>query len=161
MSGFRYAAPELEHGETVYDKMRRHELHRLAIEKGLLSSKQGTPTKNTLVAMLKAGIDLSNKNDILAEMEKPEAIPLNIAHKERVETQQDLRLQIEALQARLAEKEGSNEETPQRKLTAFKHLKHFQKKKVLKDEFGAELPRTAKGPAFDALYAEKLGIEPT
>ncbi len=52
MSNFEHLTPEDQLAETPLALMRRFELHKLAIEKGLVSAKAPTPSKEVLLRLL-------------------------------------------------------------------------------------------------------------
>lgn len=150
---FAHAMPEAQLNSTQFESMKRFELMRLAVEKGLIQEDQPTPTKNALVYMLGSQSSLSQANLMTGE----QSVPLNISHDPKA-----LREHIAKLQEDLQELEKPDID-PLQKMTDFLSLgsedgrgQVMAMKAVLKKECGIELPKGSTKEDCVKAYEEYL-----
>jgi hypothetical protein len=159
---FAEAVPELRLGQTAHETMRRTALYAECVEKNLLTKDQPTPTKETMVLMLQAGIDMSSG---VNEIGQAKAVPLSEAHLDRPVTEAALKAEIAKLMRLLPKEEVEEEKddflnpdkNPDTLMAEFGSIKNvMMKRSFLKNECGIDLPHKSKGEDCNQAYEKYL-----
>lgn len=151
---FAHAIPESQLVTNEYDGMRRAQLMKLAVSKGLIRENQPTPPADALRYMLHSQASLPEAQLMTGE----QSVPLNIAHDPKA-----LREHIAKLQADLDKLEPKEEVDTLQKMGEFVSLgspdgrgQVMAMKAHLKKECGVELPNGSTKEDCIKAYEEYL-----